>query len=65
MDPEETAAQLRIRNLDGDAKVSDAESDTCARAIFAKGDRDRDGFLTSSEYKAANKQAKKERKQQE
>lgn len=65
MKPEDTAAQLKIMDTDGDGKVSAAESDNFARSIFSQADKDADGLLTKSEYKAGAKELKKAKKQQQ
>lgn len=63
MDPQETAAHLKIMDKDGDGHVSRTESEAFATAAFAKADKDADGSLTEKEFKAAKKDMKKEKKQ--
>ena len=64
MDPAQTSAQLRTMDVDGNGKISTTESDAFAASIFAKADKDADGLLTKGEYKAAQKEHKKAKKQE-
>jgi Ca2+-binding EF-hand superfamily protein len=62
MDPADTAAQLFAMDSDGDGKVSSAESDAYAASVFTRADKNGDGALTQSEYKAAQKEKEKAKK---
>ncbi len=63
MDPAATAAQLQLMDTNGDGKISASESDAFGTSLFAKSDKDGDGVITKSEYKAASKALEKEKKQ--